>query len=102
MGNPHAEFCKACKRPYTEAEKAARLAERRKNMEASRLKAIANGHPPGRKRVGDRELIRKLREQGYSLRGVAQLSGVSTSAVSRALQEMGLTGEWKHGRKDKK
>lgn len=86
MGYQH-ERCSYCQRPYTPAEIEARKVERQANMAASRAKARANGTPLGRKKRGDTALILKLRAEGYSIRGIAQLAQVSTTAVQRRLRE---------------
>lgn len=92
------DICMACNRPFTEEEKLFRLEERRQNVLNSRNKARANGKSLGRKKRGDTELIKRLREQGYSIRGIARLSGVSTTAVSTSLKDIGMTSEYMYGR----
>ncbi len=53
----------------------------------SRAKAKAAGRPLGRKKRGDPILIMSLRSQGHSIRKIAALAGVSTTAVSRRIAE---------------
>lgn len=80
--------CNYCKRPFTPEQIEARKAERAQNLKNSRAKARANGTPLGRRKVGDKELIFKLKNLGHSIRGIARLSNVSTTAVSRRIREL--------------
>lgn len=82
------DICKLCNRPFSEEQIAAKLAERRANMERSRQKARENGTPLGRKKRGDIELILKLKQMGHSIRGIARKSRVSTTAVSRRIRDL--------------
>lgn len=91
MGNPNLKTCPYCKRDFSEAEMAARKEERARNAQNSRDKCAANGNSLGRKKIGDPETIAgimKLLDKGYSIRGIAQLSGVSRGVVKRIIAEV--------------
>lgn len=62
---------------------------KRQNALNSAAKAKANGNHPGRKKLRNDEIIRKLRRRGLSIRAIAKLEGVSTTAVQRALSVYG-------------
>jgi len=60
--------------------------KKRENANASRKKAKANGSKLGRKKIRDDKSINKLRNTGLSIRTIAKIEGVSTTAVQRALK----------------
>ncbi|CAM6000752.1 unnamed protein product [Sphagnum balticum] len=56
------------------------------NARASSIKAKVRNHKRGRKKLRNDVLIQDLRNQGFSLRAIAQKVGFSTTAVQRALK----------------
>ncbi len=61
--------------------------KKRANALASVRKAIERGSHLGRKRKRNDKAIWKLRDKGLSMRAIAKLEGVSTTAVQRSLNE---------------
>lgn len=61
--------------------------KKRDNAVASVKKAIANGSHLGRKKKRNDEAIWKLHDKGFSIRAIAKLEGVSTTAVQRSVVE---------------
>lgn len=57
------------------------------NAFMSRAKARTKGSKLGRKKRRDDETIRKLRREGRTIRAIAKATGVSTTAVQRALHD---------------
>lgn len=66
-----------------------KIARKKENLEASREKARRRGVPLGRKPKGDTQKILALKAMGHSIRGIASLTNVSTTAVTRVLREEG-------------
>jgi len=60
--------------------------KKRKGMEVSLKKMKERGNTPGRKKTRDDEQIMKLRKRGLSMRAIAKLCGVSTTAVQRGIR----------------
>jgi DNA invertase Pin-like site-specific DNA recombinase len=81
------KFCKFCYRPITQDvidEKRRRKVENARN---SARKAKLNGNRGGRKKIRDDEQIKRLREQGLTMREIAAEIGLSTTAVQRGLND---------------
>lgn len=78
--------CKYCYRPITKAVLAEKKKRKADNARASRTKALARGTPFGRKKVRDDAQIKDLRDSGLTLREIAQVIGLSTTAVQRSLK----------------
>lgn len=78
--------CPYCKRQFTAKEIVERRQKRIQNALDSRNKAKANGNKLGRKKIRDDLSIRKLRALGYTIRFIANLQGISTASVMRALK----------------
>lgn len=60
---------------------------KRENAKASSRKAKENGSRIGRKKIRNDENICRLRDRGLSIRAIAKLEGVSTTAVQRSLAD---------------
>lgn len=61
--------------------------KKRINAYATATKMQARGTKPGRHKKRDDKLIASLRDRGMSMRAIAKLAGVSTTAVHRSLWE---------------
>lgn len=57
-----------------------------KNANASVKKAKANGNSVGRKKLRNDALIISMRQDGHTLRSIAEYTGVSIASVQRALR----------------
>jgi len=60
--------------------------KKRENAKASIRKAKENGSRIGRNKIRNDENIAKLRKRGMTIRAIAKVEGVSTTAVQRALK----------------
>lgn len=62
-----------------------RINRKKEIANASRAKAIARGHSPGRKTKGNPSVVMALRAQGKSIREIATKAGISTKLVQRII-----------------
>ena len=61
--------------------------KKRQNAYETHKKMKENGTYPGRNKIRDDKLIRKLRKNGLSMRAIAKIACVSTTAVHRSINE---------------
>lgn len=61
--------------------------KQRRNAYATNEKVIANDSHAGRPRKRNDKRIRKLRARGHTIRAIAMLEGISTTAVQRSIHE---------------
>lgn len=64
-------------------------ARKRQNARDSVEKAKANGSFLGRNKKRDDKRIAKLRRRGLTIRKIAEIEGISSTAVQRSLTEAG-------------
>lgn len=60
--------------------------KKRDNAISSVKKAVANGSYLGRNKKRNDKAIWKLRDKGLSIRAIAKIEGISSTAVARSLQ----------------
>lgn len=85
MGKHQYDYCSKCKRPYSEAEKEERHRKKVQNAYNSLAKAKANGKKL-RRRKTDTLTVKNLRQSGFRIKAIANMLGVSVSAVHRHLK----------------
>jgi DNA invertase Pin-like site-specific DNA recombinase len=78
-------FCSKCHQPLPYTDEELRQSKIQ-NALNSQIKARARGTKLGRPKVRDDEIIKSLYADGHSIRTIAVMTGVSSSAVQRGLK----------------